>query len=385
MALESLQSKRVLLFIAVGLVAFVLYLYFYVGTINFIDVVEHANLFYYSSAFGAFIAATLFSALTWKSLLRNLNIKTTIRRTLLLTWAGYFFDATLPEPGWSGDLSKAYLLSKKSGQDMGRIVASVVSQKIIGMVVTVVGLALGLGLLATEYTLPALVLVFLGGVLFVTVAALVVVYYVSRRPKVTQKMLNWLIRLISFILRSHWDAVAFRNSAESSLRMFHEGIESLSSDKKALIRPVLLYTVSIVFDVSLVFFVFAALGSVVPVDTILIVYALTGTIQSIGMSFVGFTEIIMSTSYTVLGIQPALSFSVTLLTRVVTLWFKLVVAYFAFQWASLGILLGKKKKDAVPAGSEGDLPSVPVYRLEKHFNADASTLLWEYTCLQRLC
>lgn len=360
MALQSLQSKRILLFIAVGLVAFVLYLYFYVGTANFIDVIERANLLYYSSAFGAFVAATFFSALTWNSLLRNLKIKTTIKRALLLTWAGYFFDSTLPEPGWSGDLSKAYLLSKKAGHDLGKIMASVVSQKIIGMVVTVFALTLGLVLLATEYTLPVLVLIFLGGVLFITVSSLVVVYYVSKKPKVTQKMLNWLIRVVSFILRSHWDAVAFRNSAESSLKMFHKGIESISADKKALIRPVLLYALSIVFDVSLVFFVFAALGSVVPVDTVLIVYALTGTIQSIGMSFVGFTEIIMSTSYTVLGIQPALSFSVTLLTRVVTLWFKLVVAYFAFQWASLGILLGKKKKPALPSGSEGELHSVSV-------------------------
>ncbi len=358
MALQSLPSKRILLFIAVGLVAFILYLNYYVGTGNFIDVIEHANAFYYTSAFTAFVVATFFAALTWNSLLRNLNIRTTIRRTFLLTWAGYFFDATLPEPGWSGDLSKAYMLSKKSGEDMGKIVASVISQKIIGMVVTVFALTLGLGILAFNYTLSSLVLLFLGGVLIITISSVVIVYYLSTRPKATQKMLNWLIRVVSFFLRSRWDAEGFRCRTERTLKVFHEGIERLRANRKALVRPVVLYTLSLVFDISVVSFTFAALGSPVPIDTVLIVYSLTGTIQSIGLSFVGFTEIIMSTSYNVLGISSALSFSVTLLTRVVTLWFKLVVSYFAFQWAGLGILLSRKGKTVALDESAGECPPV---------------------------
>jgi uncharacterized protein (TIRG00374 family) len=181
-------------------------------------------------------------------------------------------------------------------------------------------------LLALNYTLPVPVLVFICFVLFVSVAALVIVYYVSTKPKATQRMLTWLIRIVSFLLRGRWNEAEFRRKAESTLSMFHEGIETLGSNRRALVQPVVFYTLSLVFNVSVVFFTFAALGYPVPVDKVLIVYALTGTLQSIGMSFVGFTEIIMSTSYTVLGISPALSFSATLLTRVVTLWFKLVVA-----------------------------------------------------------
>lgn len=69
------------------------------------------------------------------------------------------------------------------------------------------------------------------------------------------------------------------------------------------------------------------------------------------MSFVGFTEIIMSSAYNVLGVSSGLSFSVTLLARVVTLWFKLVVSYVAFQWAGLGILMDKKQKCELPTES----------------------------------
>ncbi len=64
-----------------------------------------------------------------------------------------------------------------------------------------------------------------------------------------------------------------------------------------------------------------------------------------GLSFIGFAEIIVSSSYIVLGISPAVSLSATLLTRAVTLWFKLVVSYVAFQCAGTEILPGKKPTD----------------------------------------
>jgi uncharacterized protein (TIRG00374 family) len=133
-------------------------------------------------------------------------------------------------------------------------------------------------------------------------------------------------------------------NAGKFLNTFHKGIDMLRADKKALLRPIAFYTLSVIFDISIVFLVFTALGYPVPVDKVLIVYALTGSLASIGVSFVGVTEIIMTTAYQVLLIPLAVSFSVTLLTRVVTLWFKLIMGYIAFQWASVGILLRKKPK-----------------------------------------
>ena len=353
MALKTLQSKKVLLFIVVGLTAFILYLYYYVGTGNFVEEIKRANTYYYISAFIAFIVAGFFSALSWHTLLGNLNVKSSVRRALLLTWAGYFFDATLPEPGWSGDISKSYMLSKEADEDVGKIVASVVGQKIIGMAGTILILTLGFGILLANYAVPQSVLVFLGTVMAVSVGSFALVYYLSTSPKATQKMLNFLIRILSFILRSRFNEAQYRANAGKFLKMFHKGIYMLRADKKALSRPIAFYTLSVVFDISIVFFVFIALGYPVPVDKVLIVYALTGSLASIGVSFVGLTEIIMTTAYQVLLIPLAVSFSVTLLTRVVTLWFKLVIGYVAFQGAGVGILLGKKPKSDAALESDG--------------------------------
>lgn len=335
-------TKRILLFVLLGLFTLALYFYYFVGASDIIDVVKRTNLLYYSSAFIAFSASVLFSSLGWKSLLRNLDIKAKIQRLLLLTWAGLFFDATVPEPGWSGDLSKAYMLAKTSGQDAGRIVASVVGQKIIGMVVGVVDLILGLALMGLNYTLPSIVLIFIAIVLFLSTFSLVIVGYLSAKPEATKKLLDWLIRAISFVRRSRWNSQDFRLKTEEMLNEFHEGIRTLGANPRSLVRPVAFALLNWGFDVSVVFLAFVSLGYAVPVDKVLIVYALTGSLQIMGVSFVGFTEIVMSSSYSILGILPAVSLSVTLLTRAVTLWFKLVVSYFAFQWTGVEILLGSK-------------------------------------------
>ena len=341
-------TRRILLFVGIGLAVLVLYLYYFVGTVNVADVIRHTNLLWYSSAFVAFLASAFFYMLAWRSLLRNLDIKTKIREVLLFAWAGMFFDSVVPDPGWSGDLSKAYMLCKSSGEEPGRIVASVVSQKIIVTVVTVVSLVFGLVLLALNYAPSGNVLVYVAVVLFLTVFSLFMIIYLSYNEKATGKILEWIVRAGGFILRDRWDPQDFRERAEQLLKRFHEGIRTLGAHPKALARPISLSLLAWGFDISIIFLTFASLGYAAPVDKVLIVYALTGSLQAVGVSFLGFTEIIVSSSYAILGIPAAISITATLLTRIVTLWFKLIVSYVVFQWAGIGLLLGKGQGTKTP-------------------------------------
>ncbi len=335
-------TKRILLFALLGLFTLLIYFIYFAGSVNVIDVVARTNPYYYAAAFIAFLVSVFFSSLCWRTLLSSLTIKFSVRKVLLFTWFGLFFDATVPDPGWSGDFTKAYMLSKASGQDAGRVAASVVGQKIIIMGVTIMDLILGLILLALRYTLSGVVLLFITFVLFLSVFAFFSICYLCARPNVTRTILNWLIRGISFIRGVSWDPLNFRRRAEETLGKFHEGMQTLSANPKALARPVAFAILGWNFDVLVIFLTFISLGYPVPVDKVLIVYALTGSLQIMGLSFLGFAEIIVSSSYAVLGIPPAVSLSATLLTRVVTLWFKLAVSYVAFQWAGVEILLYKK-------------------------------------------
>jgi len=74
-----------------------------------------------------------------------------------------------------------------------------------------------------------------------------------------------------------------------------------------------------------------------------IVFTLAGTLQTIGVTIYGFTEIVMTSTFTALGIQVDVSFAVTLLTRVVNLWFRLSVSYLALQWTGITIIQQTRK------------------------------------------
>lgn len=332
------STKGILIFASLGMLVLVFYLYYFVGISDIIAAIGKINLAFYIAGFGAFIVSILFSALTWQSLLQNLAIKVRMRKILLLVWAGLFLDATVPEPGWTGDLSKAYMLSKSSNQDPGRIAASVIGQKVMVMSITVIDLMLGLVFLAFNYTMSADVLIFLILVLIITIISPVIILYISTKPKTTERLLNLLIRILSFIFRGKINPEDFRTRAKETLNKFHEGIQSLGANPRKLGKPILYAFLSWGFDISIVFLVFLSLGYNISVDRVLIVYALTGSLQSIGVSFIGFTETIMSYSYIVMGIPKATSLLATILTRIITLGFKMIVSYVAFQYAGFKIL-----------------------------------------------
>jgi len=337
---RPLRLNVILTVLILGLIAFILYFYFFINPAQVLDILSRTNLAYYACAFVSYFMFAFFSSLVWRNLLNNLSVKISKRKALLLTWVGLFFDATVPQLGWSGEISKTYFLTKDSNEASGKIVASVVGQKIFTITMTVVALGLGLGLVLISYPLPFIVTFLIAFVLALSILSLLLVYYVSLKPKATKTLLNWGIRIASFF-RKRWNPQNFMLKADGVLGKFHLGMEQLKANPKALVKPIIYAVISFIFEVSVIFLTFIALGYPVPVDKVLIVFTLTGTLQTVGVTFFGFPELIMSISFTALGIPAALSVSVTLLTRVVSLWFRLVVSYGALQWAGIKIIRKK--------------------------------------------
>jgi uncharacterized protein (TIRG00374 family) len=180
-------------------------------------------------------------------------------------------------------------------------------------------------------------------VLTLSIIALAIVYYVSIKPTATKTLLNWAIKIILFFRKS-WNPRNFTSKAEESLCKFHVGILRLRAKPRALVEPIAFAVTSFVFEISVIFLTFIALGYPVPVDKVLIVFTLTGTLQSVGLTFFGFPELTMTISFSALLIPGSLALSITLLTRVVNLWFRLIVSYLAVQWAGIKIIRQKQPK-----------------------------------------
>jgi uncharacterized protein (TIRG00374 family) len=336
-AKKPYRPNAIQLLLILGLVAFILYIYFFVNPSQVMGILSRTNMTYYAGAFVAYTLFAFFSSLVWQRLLNCLSIKVSKRKALLFTWAGLFFEATVPQLGWSGEVSKTYLLAKDSKVDAGKIVASVVGQKIFTLTITIVALSTGLGLVLFNYRLPFATTFLIATVLSLSIIALGIVYYVSIKPTATQTLLNWAIKIALFFKKS-WNPQSFRAKAEEILSKFHGGIQQLIANPKGLIQPIICAVTSFIFEISVIFLTFMALGYPVPVDKVLIVFTLAGTIQTVGVTVFGFTEIVMTSSFTFLGIPLDLSFAVTLLVRVVNLWFRLIVSYLALQYAGIKII-----------------------------------------------
>jgi uncharacterized protein (TIRG00374 family) len=305
-----------------------------IDTAQVANILSKTNLTIYATSFIAYSLFAFFSALVWRELLNSIALKITLKKSVLFTWAGLFFDALVPQLGWSGEISKTYLYSKNSHQDAGKISASVVGQKIFQIALTIIGLSAGLILLLATTALPlfetALILLVLG----LSILTLVLIYYISVKPKATHNLLSIAIKIAQFFRRK-WNPEGFRQKAEGFLWHFHGGMKELGANPKALAKAVVYAVVSFVFEVSVLYLCFFALDFPVPAYKVLIVFTLTGTLQAVGLTVFGFGEILMTSILTLLFIPLDLSFSVTLLWRVVTLWFRLVVSYVAVQWTGI--------------------------------------------------
>ncbi|HSV49689.1 MAG TPA: lysylphosphatidylglycerol synthase transmembrane domain-containing protein [Candidatus Acidoferrales bacterium] len=342
-AAKPLQSKPILIILAVGLVAFLLYLFFYVNPVVVAQTLAQTNLAIYAVAFLAYMLNTFFSSMVWYRLLNSLEVKVTRRKAFLYNWVGLFFEATVPQLGWSAEVSKTYMLAKDSKVDAGKIGASVVWQKIFNMTLTVAMLSTGLVLVLSSYQLPLLAAFAIGLVLALSITTLGIVYYVSLKPTATKTLLGWAVKVARFFRKS-WNSEGFLSKAEGLLGNFHGGVAQLRAKPTALIVPFVYSVTSFVLEVSVFFLTFAALGQPLRVDAIFIVFTLTGVLQTAGVAFFGFPELIMTVTLNTLGIDASIAVAVALLTRVVNLWFRLIISYVALQWAGIKIMRQNKQQ-----------------------------------------
>lgn len=315
---------------------------------DIIMILQRADLFYYSLAIVAVLLSVTFYSLTWQHLLGLLSIKPAFRKTFLFTWVGTFVDLLVPAEAVSGEISRAYLMSRSSGGDAGKVVASVISHRILSMAITLSGLIIGSTFFILRYQPLGLVLNFIVIVAIGTTVSLVFVCYLSLRKEATEKMVNWVIRFLTFIFRGRWQPTRLRSTAQKMLRAFHEGIKILGGRPRSLAWPAIFSVAAWFFDLLITFLVFvslkpAELGFIVSLSAILIVYSISTAIQTIPLGIpgeIGLTEIVMTTLYTMLGVPSAISAAATVLIRAITLWFKLFMGYIAVQWIGIKFLMG---------------------------------------------
>jgi len=346
---KRVLMKRTLPFLLIGLLIFIGYLYFFVDINEMIASVESINLFYYSLAVVTLLLNMVFSSLAWQYFLRPLSVNVPFRKTFLFSLIGTFVDILVPAESISGDASKAYLMSKDSGENAGKVVASVMGHRILSMIVTLSSLIIGsASLFIMQYKLPSLVLNLILLVVIGTTVSLVFMFLLCTKEQLAQKIIDLFLRFSNFLLRGRLKLTSLRSKARKALRVFHQSIKLLGGNPRSLVWPVVFSVVAWLLSILLSFLVFVSLDYPVSFSVVVIVYSISCAISTIPLGVpaeVGLIEITMTSLYTaLLGPQAApVSAAATILIRIITVWFKFFIGFMAFQWVGIKTLIGSSR------------------------------------------
>ena len=326
-------KKWIVISALLGYTALLIYLFYFVGIGQLISVIGTVDLRIYALVLVSVMVSITFHSLVWFQLLNSVSIKLGFRRTYVLYWLGVFVDNLIPG-GWSGDLFKAYLLSRDPELDTGRAVASVVAKNVYEAIFNLGSMILGLILLLLNYSLEGSLLFTLGGIMLLLTLPLIILLTISFKPEGARKVLAVFVRFLSRIGRKRWNLTKFKENVEKTLDDYHQGMQLLLENPKMLFKPMILSFFAWGFEVITLLLVFASLGQLIAPDKVIIVRSVAGNVEAQGYAFAGYAQIVTSELYSALGVDsliPGLSASVAILGGVVIFWLKTGISYAAFH------------------------------------------------------
>jgi uncharacterized protein (TIRG00374 family) len=337
-------SLKTLLSPLVGLAAFFLYIYlFQVDILGIIATLQQADPFPFILAAVLSLVEVLFFSVSWRVLVNFLMIKLSVVRAYLFVWYGIFVDILVPAESVSGEALRVYLITKEQGESTtGRVVASLVTHRLLGMTMNVGVLILGMVFLFNETMIDPLIFNLILFVCFGIALTLLLIMLFSFKEQWSLKLIDWLVRAGKFISRGRWKGQLnkIKEDACEIARSFHGSMKEFKHNPKALGFSLFYLGITWILSLSIPYLVFISLRYPVSWGVILITSAIVLAVKSIplGVPFeVGLPEITMTTVYiSLLGPEAAgISATATILTRLLTLWLRFFVGFIAQQWLEL--------------------------------------------------
>jgi uncharacterized protein (TIRG00374 family) len=335
----GLSLKRTVPFLLGGTLVFIAFLYFFVGIPELLDTLRTVNPLYYGLAVAFLFLNILTSAVAWQYLLRPLAVRVAFRKSLLFSVIGCFVDLLVPAESISGDAARIYLMTKESGENTGKVVASIIGNRIIAMAISLGSLVFScVALYTIDYSLHPAVFNLILFIIVGIIAGMFFVVLCCLKEALTQRIIDAIVRFACYISRGRLKLDSVRDKATNMVSTFHGSMAVLLKSPQNLVLPAFFAVVAWIFSITLSYLVFVSLGQ--PVDFVLvtIVFSVSINIQSIPLGVpgeVGLVEIVMTGLYGLLGVEPSIAAGATVLTRLLTVWLRILVGFVAVQWIDL--------------------------------------------------
>jgi uncharacterized protein (TIRG00374 family) len=285
------------------------------------------------------IGQAAFNSLAWKATLDNVAVKTTFKRVFYLGWVGAFLDCLIVG-GWSGDIFMTYLLGGDEGVDVVKVAASVIVKDILELLVTLLALIVGMILLILNYSINTLVLVAIGVTMAFFALPLILIVYLSTNISVTKRLLQFLVEIIAKIKHKKPD-VEFGQKFADQIANFHDVVMIIKKKPKSMLKPMVFQTMTWICSIAALYLVFISLGTFIGFDKVIITNTIVSTISNQGIALTGFSQIVSSGLYQVLGINISMAQASSLLGGFASFWFVFILSFIFFELYGLGTVAEK--------------------------------------------
>jgi glycosyltransferase 2 family protein len=337
-AKPKLTKKTVVLPI-VGILAFFLYIYlFNVDILSIIKTAQRANPAPYAAAILISFIEILFYSLSWREILSGLGVKLSIMKSYIFVWYAMFIDILIPAESVSGEVCRVYIVNREQNGTSGKVVASLVTYRLLSMVMNIVFLILGAALLFGETQINPLILNIIQLFVVVTAIMLTLLIIICLKESWSLKIINSIIRVGEFVSRGKWELQKIRQDACNAAKVFHSSMKDLMRSPKKLVIPTFYLALNWVASMCIPFLVFLSLGFNVSWGAILVTTSIVIAVKSIpvGIPFeVGLPEITMITLYASVGVPPEIAATSTILSRIITLWLRFGIGFVSYQWTEI--------------------------------------------------
>jgi uncharacterized protein (TIRG00374 family) len=334
----------------VGLIAFALYLYFFVGVNQLLSALERINttedVFLYALAVVTVVLGLFCWTASWRTILETLSVRLSIKKAFLFFWVGYFVDLIIPSETIGSELTRLYLVRNETEGDLGAIAASAVTNRIVEYIIVAGGLLTSVVIMLSARNIPSIVSDSLIIVLIGAVVYLMILLYLALSERAATVLVSIWYKLKKLVRLRKSSSFEMSDKAKLSLAIFYEGFKIFRKNPRYLIKPLIFQILAFLFNLGVYFLVFGSLGFLnLPFEFYVLIYFIGSAVQAsaAGVS-VGSLDIILATAFILYGIPAGVSGIAVVLLRSATYWIPLLISYAMVQVVGVRNILGQQPK-----------------------------------------
>jgi glycosyltransferase 2 family protein len=319
----DIPFRKTAVLILIGLVLYFGYLYL-VGFHTVEEQLARINPWLVVLACLVSLCGNVFHTAGWWLLLRHLKYEISLWWAYLIYLSSIFFTNLVPSAALSGEVGKIYFIQKSVPDTrVDRTFAAGIVSRLLEVVPTATGALLGIAYLTLYYSLPLWALGLCTLIAGIIAVGALFVLAVSMNVTLLRSTANVLLGVAAKIFKGH-NMDNIRTKVEALVTQYDASIREISASKVLILKALALVFVAWVFDVSVAYIAFAAIGYDIPVGVVVTIYSvmvLVSLIPTFIPGGLGYVDGLMNLLYSIAGVKEKDAFSGTFVIRLVTLWF----------------------------------------------------------------